>query len=80
MALGEQRRSQFRGDGVGLSFEDSQMLLEFLILLDQVVNGIRAPEEWGSFLQPVSSPTVPVTSKVDKGTTVHRLQRDPLES
>lgn len=78
--IGRAEKKPVQRDGVGLSFEDSQMLLEFLILLDQVVNGIRAPEEWGSFLQPVSSPTVPVTSKVDKGTTVHRLQRDPLES
>jgi hypothetical protein len=58
-------------DGAGLTFEDSKTLLKFLILLDQAVKNIGTTGERGYSLQPVSSPTIPVTSKVDNGTIVH---------
>lgn len=56
--------------GAGLTFEDSKTLLKSLILLDQAVNSVGTTGERGYFLQPVSSSTIPMTSKVDNGTTI----------
>lgn len=60
-------------DGVGLSFEDRQMLLEFLRLLDCWIKLSTASvalekEFFFFFLQSFSSPMIPETSKVDIGT------------